>query len=660
MSSHRLIDGFALQRSLTLLPRHTKRLIMIVSDVVMIPLALWSAFFLDTGTLVPQPAAAWLLFPIAVLFSLPIFVKQGLYRAVVRFMGGRAVFAVLRGVTFSLVPLLVASLLIGLRPIPWAVFVIYWAFALIYVGGSRFIARYYLQRHANIGERVVIYGAGEAGAHLAVAIGGRQDFVPVAFVDDNPGTQGTVINGLEVYSPTRLAKLVDDLEISRVLLALPSVSRHRRRKILKKLEPLAVHVQTMPDLADIVSGNARVDELREVDVEDLLGRDPVSPDEALLDACINDKSVLVTGAGGSIGSELCRQIIRLRPRRLVLFEISELALYTIEKELHHFIETEGLTAELIALLGSVHHRQRVREVMQAYGVQTVYHAAAYKHVPLVEHNMIEGVHNNVFGTLHTAEAAIDAKVETFVLVSTDKAVLPTNVMGATKRLAELVLQGLSERGSPTRFCMVRFGNVLASSGSVVPLFREQIHKGGPVTVTHPEIIRYFMTIPEAAQLVIQAGSMGQGADVFVLDMGKPVRIEDLARRMIHLTGLEVRDDKNPDGDIEIEYTGLRPAEKLYEELLIGENVTGTEHPRIMRAREDSLSWDRVHELLDHLLEAAQAFDCERARKLLLESVAGYTPGRQVEDLVWQRREQQLRPSVKSGKVTELSTRRVDL
>jgi FlaA1/EpsC-like NDP-sugar epimerase len=373
----------------------------------------------------------------------------------------------------------------------------------------------------------------------------------------------------------------------------------------------------------------------------------------LLSKCIAGKVVLVTGAGGSIGSELCRQIVLQKPRRLVLFELSELALYTIDRELRQMVSARGLDVEIVALLGSVQHRLRMREVMQVYGVNTVYHAAAYKHVPLVEQNMIDGIQNNVFGTWYTAEAAIEAKVETFVLVSTDKAVLPTNVMGASKRLAELVLQGLHQRSPSTRFCMVRFGNVLESSGSVVPLFREQIRMGGPITVTHPEIIRYFMTIPEAAQLVIQAGAMGEGGDVFVLDMGKPVKIDDLARRLVNLMGLTVRDENDPDGDIEIQYTGLRPAEKLYEELLIGNNVTGTQHPRIMRAIEESLSWRKVQEYLEQLHLATQTFNCARAREILCQAVNGYTPACRVEDLVWQQREQLMRPGIESGKVADL-------
>jgi FlaA1/EpsC-like NDP-sugar epimerase len=439
---------------------------------------------------------------------------------------------------------------------------------------------------------------------------------------------------------------------------MPGAPRSRRRDVLRQLEPLGVRVQSLPDLSDIMTGAAKFDEVRDVDVKDLLGRDPVAPDPKLFESCVRGKSVLVTGAGGSIGSELCRQILRLAPRRLVLFEVSELALYTIEMELKEISLRENLSVEIIPLLGNAHHRHRVREVLLTLGVQTVYHAAAYKHVPIVEYNVIEGIHNNVISTWYTAEAALDAEVETFVLVSTDKAVNPANVMGATKRLAELVLQALQPRATKTKLCMVRFGNVLASSGSVVPLFQEQIRKGGPITVTHPEVIRYFMTIPEAAQLVIQAGSMARGGDVFVLDMGRPVKIDDLARRLIHLHGLTVQDADNPEGDIEIQYTGLRAAEKLYEELLIGTNVTGTDHPMILRAMEHSLPWERMEQVLDELLIALASFDCPKAVAILGESVAEYRQTVELRDHVWTRKSRPVvLPVSEPSKVADIATKR---
>jgi FlaA1/EpsC-like NDP-sugar epimerase len=460
------------------------------------------------------------------------------------------------------------------------------------------------------------------------------DFLPVAILDGNPRMQGKKVRGLEVYPPSQIESLCRKLDVKRVLLAMPSARGHSRRKVLENLSEFPVHVQTIPDFGDIVSGKARVEDLSDVDVIDLLGRDPVPANPQLLEACITGKSVMVTGAGGSIGSELCRQILALNPKRLILLEISEPALYSINRKLEDTALKLGSDCELVALLGSVHHEKRVREVMETFSVQTVYHAAAYKHVPIVEHNLFEGIHNNLFGTMHAARAAIDAGVETFVLISTDKAVSPTSIMGATKRFAELILQAHNSRTIDTRFCMVRFGNVLESSGSVVPLFRDQIRNGGPVTVTHRDIIRYFMTIPEAAELVIQAGSMGKGGDVFVLDMGEPVRIQDLAYRMVNLMGLTVRDEDNPDGDIDIHYVGLRPAEKLFEELMIGSNITGTRHPRIMRADEDFLPMDELNVHIEGLRAASLAMDYERARGLLKLAVQEYSPDNGIDDLVW--------------------------
>jgi len=642
------------------LPRSTKRVIMVAADVVMIPLALYTAITLRLGTIDHHIGGGAWLYVAVVITSLPVFAKLGLYRAVIRYMGGKALMAVVAGVTLSVGLLLLLNLTVTQEEVPIAAFVIYWALALLYVGGSRQLVRLALQASNGANERVVIYGAGEAGVRLAMAIKGGKDFKPVAFVDDNRALHGSVMNGIEVFPPVELPKIISEYSATRVLLAVPSETRRRRRDILTRLESLGIHVQTIPDLADIASGRARVDEIDEVDVSDLLGRDAVPPNKALLRACIQGKSVLVTGAGGSIGSELCRQIVQLAPSRLLLLEMSELALYNIERELRLIEARDGFNCEIVALLGNTHHKYRLRELMQGYGVQTVFHAAAYKHVPIVEQNMIEGIHNNVYATWHCAEAAIEARVATFVLISTDKAVNPPNVMGASKRFAELVLQGLQRRGSETRFCMVRFGNVLASSGSVVPLFHEQIKLGGPVTVTHRDVIRYFMTIPEAAQLVIQAGSMARGGDVFVLDMGKPVRIDDLARRMVNLMGLTVRDDKNSEGDIEISYTGLRPAEKLFEELLIGNNVTGTEHPMIMRAMEHELPWESIQTVLDELLVVMRKFDCRRAREILIETIAEYGPAEEIQDLVWRTHASQPAPvSIVSDdrKVTELATRR---
>jgi FlaA1/EpsC-like NDP-sugar epimerase len=637
------------------LPRARKRLLMLAVDVVCLPAALWCANTLRLGTVHHATSAQAGLYATALISAVMVFSRLGLYRAVIRYIGPKALATVTIGVTISVALTCLINLLLPVREFSLATLGIYWAIALVYVGGSRFLVRSVVNyRSLPRTLRVLIYGAGTAGVELARALTRGQQFSPVAFVDDSKSLQGSVVAGFEVFAPREMPELIRDEGVTAVLLALPSLSRRRRQEILNELEPLGVRVQTVPDFSDIIAGSATVEDVRDVDANDLLGRDPVAPNEALLDACIRNKVVMVSGAGGSIGSELCRQIIRLGPVRLVLFEVSEVALYGVDKELRLLIEHLQVNIELVALLGNAHHRQRVQEIMTAYGVQTVYHAAAYKHVPIVEHNVVEGIHNNVFGTWYAAEAAIDAKVETFVLVSTDKAVNPTNVMGTTKRLAEIVLQGLQQRGSSTKLCMVRFGNVLESSGSVVPLFREQIKRGGPVTVTHKDVIRYFMTIPEASQLVIQAGSMAKGGDVFVLDMGKPVRIQDLAYRMIHLMGLSVRDESHPDGDIEIAYTGLRPAEKLYEELLIGTNVAGTEHAMIMRATEHHLPWNVVADLLQDMLEAINRFDCVRARELLMQAVVEYRPGQDIQDLVWVRR----RVAVEQArKVTELKTHR---
>jgi FlaA1/EpsC-like NDP-sugar epimerase len=641
------------------LPRVQKRLVMFAADAVFIPLALWCAITLRFGTVHHQTDDYLWLYGAALVASVPVFIRLGLYRAVIRFLGGRALLAVTLGVTASVVLLLITNLTMMHTAIPKAAFVIYWALALIYVAGSRFVVRALMNYRGPSGSQsIVIYGAGSAGVQLAAALQRSGQYQPVAFVDDNATLHKSIVSGIEVFAPEQLPDLIEEEDISAILLALPSQSRRRRQEVLKRLEPLGVLVQTVPDYADIIGGSATVADVRDVDANDLLGRDPVPPNDGLLDACIRHKSVMVSGAGGSIGSELCRQIIRLGPTRLVLFEMSEVALYNIDRELRLLSSRLGIGIDIIPLLGNAHHKQRVREVMQAYAIQTVYHAAAYKHVPIVEQNIVEGIHNNVFSTWYAAEAAVECGVETFVLISTDKAVNPTNVMGTTKRLAEIVLQGLHARGTSTRLCMVRFGNVLESSGSVVPLFREQIRNGGPVTVTHKDVIRYFMTIPEASQLVLQAGSMAKGGDVFVLDMGKPVRIEDLARRMINLMGLTVRDDANPEGDIEIVYTGLRPAEKLFEELLIGNNVSGTQHPMIMRATEHHLPWPEVVQVLNELLQAIDTFDCNRARELLMQTVVEYQPKEDVADLVWLRKRYLIEHE--RGKVTAIASHRAKL
>jgi FlaA1/EpsC-like NDP-sugar epimerase len=650
--------GSSAAAAILALPRPTKRLIMVSADALAIPTALWVALALKFDRLDPALDRTYAYFAVALASALFFFWAFGLYRAVIRFMGPKAMMTVISGVSLSVLVLAVFDHFFASHQIPLSAFGIYWALALPYVGGSRFVARYlFLRRGSYRGgaTRIAIYGAGDAGARVCAALLGNAEFEPVAFIDDKKSLQGSSINGIAVHGGDTLKDLVRQRRIDRILLAIPSASRRRRREILTALEPLGVHVQTLPNLSDLISGKAQFSELCDVEVSDLLGRDAVPPRPKLFGSCIRGKCVLVTGAGGSIGSELCRQIVRLGPTRLVLFEMSELALYRTERELEEIAAHDELQVEIVPLLGNAHHRHRVREVLAAFNVQTVYHAAAYKHVPIVEHNVIEGIHNNVISTWYTAEAAMETGVETFVLISTDKAVNPANVMGATKRLAELVLQALQERSTTTRFCMVRFGNVLASSGSVVPLFQEQIRRGGPVTVTHPDVIRYFMTIPEAAQLVLQAGSMAKGGDVFVLDMGRPVRIDDLARRMVNLMGLTVRDANNPDGDIEIEYTGLRTAEKLYEELLIGTNVTGTDHPMIMRAMEHRLAWPQMQQILNDLLVALASFDCHRAVQLLAEAVAEYRHEPDLRDYVWTRKA--VLPHAPAAKVADFAAKR---
>ncbi|MGH8222700.1 MAG: polysaccharide biosynthesis protein [Woeseiaceae bacterium] len=629
---------------------------MVLADVVGISACTCAATWIASGFVGVPAASTMLIIAAAVVLTIPIAWQQGLYRSIIRYIGLDLFVAGSR--TAILVAIVMGGIVLaaGLLPDPGLWSLAFGAFALIYVIGGRFIARIFLNSRLGTREPILIYGAGEGGARLAAALKNGNEFEPVAMVDDNLLMHGKRVNGVEVYSPASISRLIDESQATRVLLAMPSASRHRRRDVLERLSDFPVHVQTIPEISDLVTGKARVDDIRDVDVTDLLGRDAVPPDMKLLRASIAGKSVMVTGAGGSIGSELCRQIIHLGPKCLVLFEISEIALYSIEKELRYTATSEGIDCEIVSLLGSVHHKDRVSETLQTFQVCTVYHAAAYKHVPVVEHNLLEGVHNNVFGTLYVAEAAVNTGVETFVLISTDKAVSPTSVMGATKRMAELTLQALQDEHPSVRFSMVRFGNVLASSGSVVPLFREQIRSGGPVTVTHREIIRYFMTIPEAAQLVIQAGAMAKGGDVFVLDMGRPVKIRDLARRMINLMGLTVRDEHNPDGDIAIEYTGLRPGEKLYEELLIGNDVSGTNHPRIMRASEHYIPMDELRPLFDELGAAARDLDRNRARELLKRVVAGYKPTNGIDDLIWVR-SHGVADDEDEDKVVDISTRR---
>ncbi|EAA3353779.1 polysaccharide biosynthesis protein [Shigella sonnei] len=619
------------------LPRIVKRGIIICIDVVMVIFSFWLSYWLrlDEQTAFLS-APMWFAAAILTIFTVFIFIRIGLYRAVLRYVSAKIMLLIPVGILASTLSLVVISYSLSIM-LPRTVVGIYFLVLLLLTSGSRLLFRMILNYGVKGSAPVLIYGAGESGRQLLPALMQAKEYFPVAFVDDNPRLHKAVIHGVTVYPSDKLSYLVDRYGIKKILLAMPSVSKSQRQKVITRLEHLPCEVLSIPGMVDLVEGRAQISNLKKVSIDDLLGRDPVAPDAKLMAENITGKAVMVTGAGGSIGSELCRQIVRYKPAKLVLFELSEYALYAIEKELSALCDKEVLNVPVIPLLGSVQRQNRLQMVMKSFGIQTVYHAAAYKHVPLVEHNVVEGVRNNVFGTLYCAESAIESGVETFVLISTDKAVRPTNTMGTTKRLAELVLQALSARQSQTRFCMVRFGNVLGSSGSVVPLFEKQIAQGGPVTLTHRDIIRYFMTIPEASQLVIQAGAMGHGGDVFVLDMGDPVKIYDLAKRMIRLSGLSVRDDKNPDGDIAIEVTGLRPGEKLYEELLIGDSVQGTSHPRIMTANEVMLPWQELSLLLKELDQACHDFDHERIRSLLLQAPAAFNPTDDICDLVWQQK-----------------------
>ncbi|GGI54444.1 nucleoside-diphosphate sugar epimerase [Oxalicibacterium solurbis] len=607
-------------------------------DLIFLPLTFYLCVLLRYDSSTPQlfQMYFWIILA-APLISIPIFIRLGLYRAVIRFIDQKIVYVVVLGVTLSVVCMAALATFTHTVHLSRGVFGIYWVSAILYVVASRFIARGYLLKVDHGGGnavRVAIYGAGHAGMQLASALRAGHEYLPVAMVDDRRELHGATIAGVRVWPAKELPRLVKEKQIREILLAMPSLRKIQQRAILESLEPLKVKIKVTPPIASLVNGELRVQDIRDIEIEDLLGRDAVAPDPQLLSTCIENKVVMVTGAGGSIGSELCRQIVLLSPSRLILLDMSEYALYQIEQELQGILKSKNLPIEVLPFLGSVLDGAKCEQILRTFAVDTIYHAAAYKHVPLVEHNPIQGVRNNALGTKVLAQAAVDAGVSCFVLISTDKAVRPTNVMGATKRLAELILQAFARTQQTTRFCMVRFGNVLGSSGSVVPLFRKQIMAGGPVTVTHPEITRYFMTIPEAAQLVLQAGSMGEGGDVFVLDMGEPVKILDLARRMVHLSGLEVRGESDAPDAIEIEHVGLRPGEKLYEELLIGANVEGTQHALIMRAQETELPWDALKTILVRLEDACERFDYQEIRALLQHAVEEYAPQCEIEDLLW--------------------------
>lgn len=626
------------------LPRYAKRLVVLALDLFMSVIAVWLAFYLRIDQLGMPVGQQYFVYALAPLLFVPMFISMGLYRAIFRYTGMAAMLTTGLAVGVYALVFFCALLFFKWEGVPRSLGLIQPLLFLIFVGSSRAIARFWLAglsaKSLHAGGRLLIYGAGEAGVQTATAMAVSRQFRLMGFVDDDPGKMGRSINGVTIIGSDRVGDAISRLGITDILLAIPSLDRGLRNEIISKLRTFPVHVRTLPGLGDLAAGRVSVQDFQELDVEDLLGRPPVAPDRALLAKNLTNKVVLVTGAGGSIGGELCRQITLEKPCQLILLDHNEFGLYTIHSEILSVCKENALAIDIVPLLASVNNFDRLSDICQQYRPHTVYHAAAYKHVPLVESNPCVGVLNNVFGTLNMARVAIESKASHFVLISTDKAVRPTNVMGATKRLAELVLQALAsskciqfdlpdgtksvEVNNHTLFAMVRFGNVLGSSGSVVPLFRQQIKNGGPLTVTHADVTRYFMTIPEAAQLVLQAGAMAVGGEVFVLDMGQPIKIIDLAKRMIQLAGLTLRTQDNPNGDIDIELTGLRPGEKLYEELLIGDNPEMTVNARIMKANEDFVSWSLLSPRLVALRLAAIHNDQAHIKDTFSTLVHGYS------------------------------------
>ena len=615
------------------LSRRRKQIIAVGADLVMLPVALWSAFVLRLGEVNPAVADYWPAFVICVCVAIPVFGRLGLYRQVVRYMGNHALVAVVKGTAFAALAVAVVPYMLQLKGFPRSVPIIFWLLALLYVSGSRFAVRAFIQRRnrATKREAVIIYGAGKKGVELARLLAQQDGYQAIAFLDADRKLQKRSIDGIYVYAPSELPNLLRDSDVKQVLVAVGG-DVDSRREIIDYLADFSVRVRLIPDIDELVTGKQSLANLRDVSIEDLVGRSEVPPLPHLLEQSVSMRAVMVTGAGGSIGSELCRQILRLKPKLLVLLDQSEFALYEIQRELAALAERESLGAPMAAVLGSVTDNALLHRTFTRYQIETVYHAAAYKHVSLVENNVIQGLKNNTFGTLYCAQAAMDCGVSNFILISTDKAVRTTSVMGASKRLAEMALQALQEESENTRFSMVRFGNVLGSSGSVVPLFTEQIEQGGPVTVTHPEVTRYFMSIPEAAQLVLQASSMAQGGDIFILDMGEPVKILDLARRMIRLKGYSVKTSEEDHGDIAIEFTGLKPGEKLYEELLVSGDVVGTDHRKIMRADDGHLPWIDLRGALNTLEQACDTFDYDAVKAFIEGLVEGASLEAQLGDL----------------------------
>jgi len=617
-------------KTLVNIPRIYKQLLIASTDAIMLVSILFLAFSIRLGYWYwPDEDLLWVIFGAPVI-AIPIFIVFDLYHSIVRYLGLRTLWAVVQAVSLYGLIWGIIGFMAAIDGIPRSIILINWLLAVIGIGGVRMLARWLLS-DILISDRknVLIYGAGSSGRQLSEALSQSSEYKPVAFIDDQKDLIKQSLNGIRIYTDSALPDLINKYQIQEVLLALNTPTKQKYNQIINRLENFPVHLRILPSVSELAQGKVKIGDLREVRIDDVLGREKVGPNSSLLHTDIKDKVVMVTGAGGSIGSELCRQILNLGANKLILFEQSELALYTIDKELN---KHKGI---VYPILGSVTDQARLERVCQKFSIETIYHAAAYKHVPMVEFNSTEGVTNNIFGTLNCAQAAINSKVKTFVLISTDKAVRPTNTMGATKRSAELILQALAKHQNSTRFSMVRFGNVLDSSGSVIPLFRQQIQQGGPVTVTDKAIVRYFMTIPEAVELVIQAGAMAHGGEVFVLDMGEPVKIFDLAVKMIHLSGLSVKDKENPDGDIEIRITGLRPGEKLFEELLIGDNVDKTKHPMIMKAQEDRLSWQQLNKVLEQMQTALDACDQPQLRELLVKIVPGFKPQCGIEDILYQ-------------------------
>jgi FlaA1/EpsC-like NDP-sugar epimerase len=617
-----------MKEQLTNLSRRQKQALMIMSDVIILLLAIWLSFALRLGVLWPDKILSNLwIFLIIPLVSIPLFIRFGLYKSVLKFMGTKVIVTAFQSITITSLFVGFAMMIFREADMPRTVILIFWFVSSILIIIMRFLYKGYLYSWDNfVNDRkpTIIYGAGSAGAQIVESLRKNHEYAPIAFIDDEKSKQGTFINFTRIHPFSDLKDIIKKRKVKAILLAIPSLSEQRKRDLLKKLSKYPVEVKLLPSLSEIVSGRVSIENIRHVQVEDILGRTPVKPKTSLLKKNITGKNVLVTGAGGSIGSELCRQILKLKPNKIVLFEHSEFNLYSIDYELTSLGEKN---CEIVPVLADVKSINKVENAIKENKIDTIYHAAAYKHVPMVEKNTVEGVFNNVMGTYNVAVCARDNNIENMVLISTDKAVRPTNVMGASKRFSELVLQALNSEESNTCFSMVRFGNVLDSAGSVVPLFRRQIKEGGPVTVTHAKVTRYFMSIPEAVQLVLQAGAMAKGGDVFVLDMGEPVRILDLAHRMINLSGLSPITSENPEGDIKIKFTGLREGEKLYEELLIGKDVVQSKHPQIMQANEDFLSWQKVSSLIEDIKTNHEKLDDDSMRNVLIENVEGYKPAK---------------------------------